>query len=278
MSLTKSIVARWFSRLTPSGSTGRGWGRPGCETPCPGSARARSRRRSGGAAGGALARREHHEARQVFRFRAQAIERPGAERGPAGNDRAGEQQQLPRMVVEGVGMDRAHQADVVGDLAQVLPQLGEHHAGLPARRKVVAAGHHLGGRLDKSELEVFGHFGRQRFAVPLLELGLGVEELVLARPPLHKHVDDVLSLGREVRRARRQRIVLARRSGGKAVGRQQVAERPHADAVGGAAQEGSARAKCLESFESHGVRRGLMLAAAEAQRATNQPLSRSGLL
>ena len=40
---------------------------------------------------------------------------------------------------------------------------------------------------------------RQRLAVPLLQLGLGIEEIDLARAALHEHEDDVLRLGGEVR-------------------------------------------------------------------------------
>ena len=92
--------------------------------------------------------------------------------------------------------------------------------------------------------------GGQRLAVPLLELGLGVEEIDLAGAALHEHEDDVLGLGREVRLARRQRILLD--GGGAAIALQHLRERDGADAAGAIAEEFAAALNSAELFEIHG--------------------------
>ena len=91
---------------------------------------------------------------------------------------------------------------------------------------------------------------RQRLAVPLLEFGLGVEEIDLAGPALHEHEDDVLGLGREVRLARRQRVLLD--GGGAPVALQHLRQRDGADAAGAIAEEFAAALNSAKLFEIHG--------------------------
>ena len=92
--------------------------------------------------------------------------------------------------------------------------------------------------------------GGQRLAVPLLEFGLGIEEIDLAGPALHEHEDDVLGLGREVRFARRQRILL--HGGGAAFALQHLRQRDGADAAGAIAEEFAAALNSAELFAVHG--------------------------
>jgi hypothetical protein len=86
--------------------------------------------------------------------------------------------------------------------------------------------------------------------VPLLELGLGVEEIELAGAALHEHEDDVLGLGREVRFARRQRVLLD--GSGAAIAFQHLRQGDGADAAGAIAEEFSAALNSAKLFEIHG--------------------------
>ena len=64
-------------------------------------------------------------------------------------------------------------------------EVGELGAALSVRGEDAGAGEHGGVRLGEGQAEIFGEFGGQRLAVPLLELGLGVEEIESGwgRPP-----------------------------------------------------------------------------------------------
>ena len=104
-------------------------------------------------------------------------------------------------------------------------------------------------RLDEGEAQVFGHRRRQRLAVPLLQLRLGIEEIDLAGTALHEHEDDVLGLGREVRLAWRERIQLGR--GGAAFACQQLRQRDGADAARAIAEEIPPALDHFEFVESH---------------------------
>ena len=57
---------------------------------------------------------EDDEARQVLRFAAEAVQRPRAHGRAAHLYAAAEEQQLAGMVIERVGVHRAHQAEIVG--------------------------------------------------------------------------------------------------------------------------------------------------------------------
>ena len=114
------------------------------------------------------------------------------------------------------------------------------------RRENARTGEHGGVRLGEGQAQVFGEFGRQRLAVPFLEFGLGVEEIDLAGPALHEHEDDVLGLGREVRLARRQRILL--HGGAAAFAFQHLRQRDGADAAGAIAEELAAALNSAELF------------------------------
>jgi hypothetical protein len=85
--------------------------------------------------------------------------------------------------------------------------------------------------------------------MPLLELGLGVEEIDLAGPAFHEHEDDVLGLGREMRFARRQRVLLD--DGGAAVALQHLREGDGPDAACALAEELAAALNLAELFQIH---------------------------
>jgi hypothetical protein len=114
------------------------------------------------------------------------------------------------MVIEGVGVHRAHQAEIVRAGSDVRDEVRKLDAALPVRLEGTWAGQHGGVRLGEGQAQILGHLRRQRLAAPLLQFGLGVEKIDLARAALHEHEDDVLRLGREVGFARRQRILFGR--------------------------------------------------------------------
>ena len=68
---------------------------------------------------------------------------------------------------------------------------------LPVLLELARAREHGRGRLDERQLQVLRHRRRQRLAVPLLQLGLGIEQIHLARAAFHEQEDHVLRLGRE---------------------------------------------------------------------------------
>ena len=84
-----------------------------------------------GAAAGSLGAGQHHEAGEIGRLAAQSIQRPRAEAGPAELLRAGVHHDLGGGVIDRLGLHRADQADVVGDLGGVRQDLAEFHAALP---------------------------------------------------------------------------------------------------------------------------------------------------
>ena len=179
--------------------------------------RQKAARPVGASAAGADAGAEHDESRQVLRLAAQPVEHPRAHGRAAHLYAAAEEQQLAGMVVEGVGVHGAHQAEIVGAGADVRDEIGELDAALPVRRETRGLASTAALGLVKARRRSLVSSGRQRLAVPLLELGLGVEEIDLAGPALHEHEDDVLGLGREVRLARRQRVHVPRRRRGRPV-------------------------------------------------------------
>ena len=68
----------------------------------------------GAAAAGADAGTEDDESRQILRFAAESVEHPRAHGRTADLYAAAEEQQLAGMVIEGVGVHRADQAEIVG--------------------------------------------------------------------------------------------------------------------------------------------------------------------
>ena len=142
---------------------------------------------------------------------------------------AGEEQQLPRMMIESVRVHRTHKADVVRDSPELRHQLGQFHAALAVPVEGEFARHDLRRGLDEGKLQVLGHGLRQGLAMMLLERGFRIEEFVLARPSLHEHEDDVLRLGLEVRLLGGQWVDIGQVGRREAVARKQVAECRHAD-------------------------------------------------
>ena len=179
-------------------------------------------------------RDEYHEVRQVVIFGAEAIGSPRAEAGTAGDLVAGLHGADGGLVVDRLGVEGAHPADVVRVLAEVGQQVRvQPHPALPVLAEVVlrrrdreaglAAGHR------RQALAVADAWG-QVLVVHLLHLRLVVEEVHLGGAADHVEVDDALGLG-EVLRADRAR----RRMGEGAT--EQAGQRGGAEGVGARAEE-----------------------------------------
>jgi len=137
------------------------------------------------------------------------------------------------MVVEGFALHGANHAKVVGMLRDVREKIREFHAALAMLAKLARASEHGSSRLDEGQFQVLGQRGWKRFAMPLIQLGLGIEQVHLAGRALHKQEDHVLRLWREVGLLRRQRIGRLRGD----VGVQQIRQRDGTQPCRSVAQE-----------------------------------------
>jgi hypothetical protein len=120
--------------------------------------------------------------------------------------RSGEQHQLARVMIERIGAHRADHADVVCNFGGMRQVIGKYHTALSMLLEFARAGEHGCRRLDEGELQILRHRRRERFAVPLLQLGLRIEEIHLARAAFHEQEDDAFRLRSEVGLLRSKRI------------------------------------------------------------------------
>ena len=144
-----------------------------------------------------------------MRFRAEAVDHPRAQAGPARLRETRVQEDLGRRMVELVGVHRLDDGDLVDHLGQVRQHLRELGAALAVPGELEPRTEH--GRVgpDKRIALTADDRGRERFAFELGQRGLGVEEIELAGCAGHEQVDHALRLGCEVRRFGRQRIMAA---------------------------------------------------------------------
>jgi hypothetical protein len=167
------------------------------------------------------------ESRQVLVLGAEAVQRPGTERGA--DELRGARVQLREGLEVGrqVGGHRVDHAQPVGVSGDLVEQARHPEATpaapaeLPARRQQGRAAPATGGR-------------RRRLAGVGDEFRLVVERIHVRRPPLHAEEDHVLGAGGEVRRPGGQRAgdrLPRRRLGGER------REGEEAEAVGGVPEE-----------------------------------------
>ena len=91
-------------------------------------------------------------------------------------------------------------------LGQVRQQAGKPRAALPVLGELVRRAEQLRVALDEREPLALEELVRAGLAVALHQLRLVVEQLQLRRAAGHVQVDDLLGLGRKMRRPVRQRI------------------------------------------------------------------------
>ena len=153
-------------------------------------------------------REQHDKSRQVVAIAAQSVRQPCAHAGPAEHLAAGVHEKLTGRVIELRRVNGADDGDVVGDVGQMRKQLGQLRAGLAIALEVERRTEEPRRSLDEREpLPLRNEFSRYLLAVVLLQRGLVVEQIELRGRPGHEQIDDVLRLGREVRRPRHERSV-----------------------------------------------------------------------
>ena len=161
--------------------------------------------------GGAAARPfgaggEDDERGQVLRFAAQAVSGPGAEAGPPQLLRAGAHDDLARGVVESVGVHGLDEGEVVRDFSQARKKLREFGTRLSMFGELELGAEQGGVWVDEGGAVIFDQICRGRFAVPLGQLRLVVEQLQVAWRASHKQEDDALGFGGKMRLPGRERI------------------------------------------------------------------------
>ena len=143
---------------------------------------------------------QYDVARQVLRFRAQAVEQPGAHARASFDDGTRVEEGMGRVVVDLLGLHRADDAEVVGDRTDVREDVGELHARLAPLlefERTAAGLEH--GALELGDLLALGERFREGLSVEFLQDRLIVEELEVGRAARHAEEDDALGLHREVR-------------------------------------------------------------------------------
>ena len=116
--------------------------------------------------------------------------------------RAGVHEGVGRVVVDLLGLHRADDADVVGDVGDVRQPVADRLAGgaVPGELRLRPEAEELLLRLELRDRLAGGERGGNRLAVHRGELRLVVEEFELRRPARHAEEDHALGLGREMER------------------------------------------------------------------------------
>ena len=196
-----------------------------------------------GAAAGSLGAGQHDIARQIGGFAAQTVQRPRAEAGPAELLRAGVHHDLRRGVIDGLGVQRADQAEVVGDFRGVRQDFAQLHAALAVFREGKLGTEQRRVGIDERRPVALEQFRRRQLTVAFREFRLVIEQFQLTRCAGLEHVDHPLGL-RRVMRFSRGEWIFAGGSGGRLGGQQRtgrdagqsdaaVAEKPPAAQVAG---------------------------------------------
>ena len=144
---------------------------------------------------------QNHEGRKILIGRTQPVAEPGTETRPTCDLGPGLKEGDGRIMIDGLGVQRTDDAQVVGDLGSPGQQLADPSPRLavtgefedrPRHRQRRLLGRHPGQALPHA------HTGRKILAGPLHQLGLVVEGLQLRRTAAHEEVDHPLGLGRHV--------------------------------------------------------------------------------
>ena len=144
---------------------------------------------------------EHDKPWQVFAVAPQAVPEPRAHARPAGDRRAGVHERVRRVVVDRLGHQRPHDADVVGDAADVRKERADLLSRLAVPLELVLRRQALELLILKLRDRLpLGERLRHRLAVHFGELRLVVERLQVRRSAGHVEVNHALCLAREVQR------------------------------------------------------------------------------
>ena len=141
---------------------------------------------------------QHDKRRQVLAGVAQAVMQPGADRGPAGQLRAGLEKRDGRAVVDRLGEHRADDAQVVGDLCGVRQQFADPRAALAMLLELIGRANHRQARLvatHAGEPLALPHAVGQFLAVVLVQQRLVIEQINLRRRAGLKEEDHPFGFG-----------------------------------------------------------------------------------
>ena len=185
---------------------------------------------------------ENHVGGQVLVFGPEAVADPSAHARPAGKLAAGLNESDGGIVVDRLGphgFDHAKLAHHAGGVRQkfahpnaiaVVVVFLEFVAGRRNREAGLAAGH-------RGDALAAPDGVGQVLVVMVVELGLVIPEIELARTAVHEEVDDALSLGGEVRETGEPAGLVVTQDRGEAVGAQKLAQGSGTHAEGRAPEE-----------------------------------------
>ena len=110
-------------------------------------------------------------------------------------------------MIDGIGLQRADQTDLIGNLGGIRQHFAQFHAALtvPLERELAAQQGRI--RLDKSRSVALQQIGRGQTAIESLQLGLGIKQLQVAGRPRLKQVNDPFDLARKMRGTGGQRTI-----------------------------------------------------------------------
>ena len=146
------------------------------------------------------------------------------------------------MMVERFAVQRANQCDVVDTRGDVRQEIRDFHAAPAVATKRTRTAHQDGRvLLDERKPHLVGHRVRQLLTVKLVELGLGVEQIELARRAGHEQEDAILGFRSEMRPLRGKRIAGVRRRRQDVVFVQQGSQRDGTEPTGRRGQKVAAR-------------------------------------
>ena len=92
-------------------------------------------------------------------------------------------------MVEGVGVHRLDDAEVVGDLRQVWEELGHFRAALSVTGEFELGAEQRGAGIDEGGAVALQEIRRRELAVPLGELGFVVEEFEVTGGACHEEIN-----------------------------------------------------------------------------------------
>lgn len=177
---------------------------------------------------------EDDEGGEVLVFGAESVGDPGADGGEALEDEAGGHLEDGGSVGVGAGDHRVEEGEVVGEVAQVGQEIGDHFAGLAAGAEG-PGGFHEGAAFSEERGDGVGALGFE--AVVLGEIGFVVEGVDGRNSAGEEDHDEVLGLGGEVG------VGSAEAGGGAGVAGEEVSE----------GESGGAAADFPEEFAARGT-------------------------
>ena len=149
---------------------------------------------------------QDHKGGKILVIAPQAVIDPRADTGAARELRPGLEKSDGRVVIDGLGLHRPDDAEVVHDFRGVREQLAHPGAGLAVLLELEkGTGQRQGGLIPGHARETLAHPHRFRklLAIAPVEQRLVIKSFKLRRPAAHKKVNDPFGPGREMGRSKR---------------------------------------------------------------------------